>query len=220
MDRRAFEELEKKYAQHASWAIWDSNDLEDTNVIRQNLADLKTSVVMVALNISRALSGQWRNFHSRDHARKLMYAFNQSPYRGAYMTDLIKAYVEPRSARLQTQLSDGHVGLSPHLETFHKEMNDLGANTHTLFILFGGQVTELFNTHLAETYPNRISCPYYSMYGKGYTDAQWVEKVWSILKSNSSATATACDAPQFFVSTRMSADLAKLPNQSSRSRRR
>src|SRR5450432_3418581 len=77
-----FEGLETKYAQHASWAIWNRKDPEDTTVIRENLADLKTSVVMVALNISRALSGQWQNFHSRDHARKLMYAFNQSPYRG------------------------------------------------------------------------------------------------------------------------------------------
>jgi hypothetical protein len=149
---------------------------------------------MVALNISRALSGQWRNFHSRDHARKLMYAFNQSPYRGAYMTDLIRGHVEPRSARLRTKLSDGEIDVIPHVETFHKEMDDLCANTHTLFILFGRQVTELFNTHLAETYPNRISCPHYSMYGKGYTDAQWVEKVWSILKSNSRATTTACAA--------------------------
>ena len=35
-----------------SWAIWNGNDLTDTTVIRENLADLKTSVVMVALNIS------------------------------------------------------------------------------------------------------------------------------------------------------------------------
>jgi hypothetical protein len=61
-----FESLEKKYAEHASWAIWNHKAPEDTTVIRENLADLKTSVVMVALNISRALSGQWQNFHSRD----------------------------------------------------------------------------------------------------------------------------------------------------------
>ena len=212
MHPNLFESLERKYAQHASWAIWNSKDPEDTTVIRENLEDLKTSVVMVALNISRALSGQWQNFHSRDHARKLMYAFNQSPYRGAYMTDLIKGYVEPRSAQLRKQLSDGRLRLSSHLETFGNEMNDLGANNRTLFILFGGEVTKLFNTYLAGKYPNHVGCPHYSMYGKGYTDAEWVEKAWSILEHRR-ATATACDAGKFLVTTRMRADLAKLPTK-------
>jgi hypothetical protein len=207
MDRTVFEQLENKYAQHASWAVWNSRDLEDTSVIRENLRDLKTSVVMVALNISRELPSAWRNFHSRDHARKLMYAFNQSPYRGAYMTDLIKAYVEPNSARLRQQLLTGHVDLPAHVATFREEMKDLGANTHTLFILFGREVTARFNRDLAETYPNRISCPHYSMYGRGYTDVQWVEKVWSLLESNSRAMATGCDAPKFFVSDEMRASL-------------
>src|SRR5438105_4020841 len=150
MDRTVFEQLENKYAQHASWAVWNSRDLEDTSVIRENLRDLKTSVVMVALNISRELPSAWRNFHSRDHARKLMYAFNQSPYRGAYMTDIIKAYVEPSSARLQKQLVSGQLHVLSHVETFYDEMKDLGANNHTLFILFGGDVTKLFNEYVAE----------------------------------------------------------------------
>ncbi len=209
MDQSLFEQLEMKYAQHGSWAVWNSGDPEDTTVIRENLADLKTSVVMVALNISRALSRQWQNFHSRDHARKLMYAFNQSPYRGAYMTDLIKGYVEPSSARLQKELLSGELHILSHVETFYDEMKNLGTNNHTLFILFGGQVTKLFNTHLAETYPNRISCPHYSMYGRGYTDARWVEKVWSLLESNSQEMATVCNVPKFFVSDEMRASLAR-----------
>ena len=139
MDRSAFTQLETKYAQHASWAIWNSRDLDDTTVIRENLPDLKTSVVMVALNISRELPGPWRNFHSRDHARKLMYAFNQSPYRGAYMTDIIKDYVEPNSARLRKQLLSGQLDAASALQIFREEMKDLGANDHTLFILFGGR---------------------------------------------------------------------------------
>lgn len=215
-----FESLEKKYAQHASWAIWNHKAPEDTTVIRENLADLKTSVVMVALNISRALSGQWQNFHSRDHARKLMYAFNQSPYRGAYMTDLIKAYVEPNSARLRQQLLRGHVDLPAHVATFREEMKDLGANIHTLFILFGREVIARFNRYLAETYPNRISCPHYSMYGRGYADVQWIEKIWSLLESNSRAMATGCDAPKFLVGDEMTASLARLPNRGPQSRSR
>ncbi len=104
MDRSHFNQLETKYGQHASWTIWRPDDLEDTAVIRENLGDLKTSVVMVALNISGAISSPWQNFHSRDHARKLMYAFNQSPYRGSYITDLIKDHVESSSERLRSHL--------------------------------------------------------------------------------------------------------------------
>ncbi len=213
MHPNLFEQLENKYAQHASWAVWNNRDLEDTSVIRENLRDLKTSVVMVALNISRALPSAWRNFHSRDHARKLMYPFNHSPYRGAYMTDIIKAYVEPSSARLQKQLLTGQLHVLSHVETFYDEMKDLGATNRTLFILFGREATKLFNMYLAAKYPNHVSCPHYSMYGKGYTDAEWVEKAWSILESHSNATATDCDAGKFLVTTRMRADLAKLPTK-------
>jgi hypothetical protein len=212
VDRTVFEQLESKCAQHASWAIWNDSDFKDTTVIQRNLKDLKTSVVMVALNISAPLSKEWGNFHGSDHARKLAYAFNQSPCRGAYMTDLIKGYVEPNSARLRQQLLRGHVNLPSHVASFREEMKDLGANIHTLFVLFGGEVTARFNTHLAETYPNRISCPHYSAWG--YTDAHWVKKVWSILESNSFAMPAMCDAQQFFVSAEMRANLANLRNKS------
>jgi len=218
MDRSHFNQLETKYGQHASWTIWRPDDLEDTAVIRENLGDLKTSVVMVALNISGAISSPWQNFHSRDHARKLMYAFNQSPYRGSYITDLIKDHVESSSERLRQQLLTGQLGLTSHLETFYEEMKDLGANDHTLFILFGGRVTKMLSTYVARTYPNQISCPHYSMYGKGYTDAEWVEKVWSILESRSRTMAPNCDAPQFFASAKMSAALVNLRTRSSASR--
>ena len=208
MDRTVFEQLENKYSQHASWAVWNGRDLGDTTVIRDNLRDLKTSVVMVALNISRELPGPWGNFHSRkrDNARKLMYAFNQSPYRGAYMTDIIKDHVEPHAAKLR------NVNWFSHVSTFREEIKDLGANIGTLFVLFGDKVTANFDTHLAKTYPNRISCRHYSSWG---TDADWVEKVWSLLESNSRAMATGCDAPKFFVSDEMRASLARLRNQGS-----
>jgi len=219
MDRIAFKHLETKYSQHASWAVWNSHDLEDTTVIRENPSDLKTSVVMVALNISKHLPSPWRNFHSRDHARKLMYAFNQSPYRGAYMTDIIKEYVEPNSLQLQKQLSRGRLEVLPHVEMFREEMKDLGAKPEALFILFGGNVTRVFNKYLSEKFPNRISCTHYSMFGRGFTDAEWVEKVWSILESKSQVATTASEAPAFVVSNKMRAELTRLLSKGLCSRR-
>ena len=79
-----------------------------------------------------------------------MYAFNESPFRGVYMTDLIKSYIEPNSARIREQLRRGHVNLPSHVTSFREEMQDLGANIHTLFVLFGLNVTALFNTHLGD----------------------------------------------------------------------
>src|SRR5262245_34094775 len=102
MDRAVFLNLEGKYHSHASWAIWNPDDLPDTSIIREGLESLKSSVVMVALNLSKFFPIQWKNFHSgRDHARKLMYAFNRSPYRGAYMTDLIKGEVASSARALK-----------------------------------------------------------------------------------------------------------------------
>jgi hypothetical protein len=208
MDNATFETIERKYAAYASWAVWNPADLLDSSVIRENLGDLKTSVVMVALNISRALPADWRNFHSRDHARKLMLAFNASPYRGAYMTDLIKNESDPDSGRLSQRIQDGAIDVQHHLATFREEMRDIGATDRTLFVLFGQPVTRLFRKHLALIYPNNVSCVHYSMYGTGFSDAEWVAKTWRTLEEHSHATADRFDTLPFFVDASMSANLA------------
>jgi hypothetical protein len=84
MDQSLFDKLAEEYGIYSSWAIWNPANPEDTGIIAEHLPCLKTSVVMVGLNISRPIPIRWQNFHGRDHARKLMFAFNESPYRGAY----------------------------------------------------------------------------------------------------------------------------------------
>lgn len=88
----------------ASWAIWDSNNsvdaykskytLERLDWVRKNLQfiDLNPNIIIIGLNIASPCSN-WSNFHSfkgQQYDRKLRYLFDNSSYRGAYMTDIYK----------------------------------------------------------------------------------------------------------------------------------
>jgi hypothetical protein len=178
---RVFHKLKAKYGKHSSWAIWNHDKPEDTEVIKPNLNCLNISVVLVALNISKRIPTNWQNFHGRDHARKLMYAFNKSPYRGAYMTDLIKE-VEVDSGMLWARIKNRPDYVDEQIAKFRHEMDDVGVQKHALFILFGKQAAKIFENRLADVYPNHVRCPHYSRRG---TDAQWVDEVWTILEKHS-----------------------------------
>src|SRR3989304_6214796 len=101
-----YEKIKTKYGNVASWAVWEepgtkpkSNmgnmdifELEKNNNILQTLT---TNVVMVGLNISREVKFDkpFMNFHdSRPSANdfKIRYAFKDTQFYGAYMTDIIK----------------------------------------------------------------------------------------------------------------------------------
>ena len=182
IDQEKFDLISLNFGQHASWAIWDKKPA-DTQVIGKDLTCLNTSVVLVALNISRPIRIQWQNFHGSDHARKLMYAFNESPYRGAYMTDLIKGEVDAKSQNLRARISKGEVDVAQHVKNFQKEMNDVGVKEDAVFIVFGQYAGQIFNSHFAGTYTNCVICPHYSKRG---TDADWVDEIWTILEGHSS----------------------------------
>ncbi len=66
-----------------------------------------------------------------------MFAFNASPYRGAYMTDLIKGEVEADAGKLQARIRNETVDVAKHVNTFRAEMHDVGVQEHALFVLFG-----------------------------------------------------------------------------------
>src|SRR6476659_7101131 len=180
-----FDELAAKYGMYSSWAVWNHTNPADPQIIAHHLTCLKTSVVLVALNISRPIPTHWQNFHGRDNARKLMFAFHESPYRGANMTDVIKGEVEAKAGNLLARIRTGTVAVAKHVDTFRAEMHDVGVREHALFILFGKDAADLFRSHLAGIYPNHVKCPHYSMYGKGWTDAEWVDKAGRSWKGTS-----------------------------------
>ena len=203
-------DLAKKYGMYSSWAIWNPANPANAGIIAEHHGWLNASVVMVALNVSRWIPNTWQNFHSTDHARKLMFAFNDSPYRGAYMTDIIKGEVEAKAGRLLERIGAGSIDVRKHIDAFRAEMFDVGADEHSLFILFGNDVAQFFKTHLALIYPNHVSCAHYSNYGKGFSDAEWVEKTWTTLEKHYEATRAPFNTSAFVRTPVMSDQLQKL----------
>ena len=207
-DQSKFDELAAKYGWCSSWAVWDPAYPEDAAIIANHVAELKTSVVLVALNISREIRNDWQNFHGHlgEHARKLMYAFNESPYRGAYMTDLIKGEVEPNADRLMAKVRSGKIDLCKHVNAFNAEMSHVGVHKHSLFILFGDKVEKLFRlADLHTVYLNHVRCTHYSY--TGYTDPEWVEETWSKLQAHFRATEARSNTLPFFRNEAMVARL-------------
>lgn len=169
------DDLAEKYGMYSSWAAWNPASPADARIIAEHQGCLKTSVVMIGLNVSRPIPNTWQNFHGRDHARKLMFAFNDSPYRGAYMTDILKGEVETKAGRLRKRIRNGSIDVKKHIDAFRAEMVDVGVREHSLFILFGRDVAQFFTRYLAGIYPNHVRCAHYSSW---CSDAEWVEKSW------------------------------------------
>jgi len=126
------DKLAKKYGMYSSWAVWNPANPADARIIAANQNCLNASVVMIGLNVSRPIQTPWQNFHGADHARKLMFAFNDSPYRGAYMTDIIKGEVESRAVRLLARLRNERIDLRTHIDAFRTEILDVGAREDSL----------------------------------------------------------------------------------------
>src|SRR5208283_2194593 len=91
------------------------------------------------------VSEPFTNFHDhnpRANDFKIRYAFKDSTYYGAYMTDIIKFLEEVDSKRVMKYLKEHPETIQHNLRTFREEMHDLkvaspiiltfGKNTHKL----------------------------------------------------------------------------------------
>jgi len=101
--------IAKKYGNFASWAIWtEAGDKPKSNIgdmrifnLEYNqglLEQLNPNVIMVGPNFSRNINKEiFVDFHdkrpqSQDY--KIRYAFKNTNFYGAYMTDIIKDFEE------------------------------------------------------------------------------------------------------------------------------
>jgi len=173
------------YGKFASWAVWDKSNPKVLSFIERSITKLHTNVVIVGLNISQELSSNWLNYHTEGHDRKLRYAFNESPYFGAYMTDIIKK-VEVRSQKIKHEIKFGIIPIHDHINDFRKEMKFVGADQDTLFILLGKDASDIFQKELDAEFPNNVSCYHCSYYR--LTDAAWVENTWNTLRMYTSSS--------------------------------
>lgn len=178
ISKEHFESIRNKYGKVASWAIWEAcGDRPKSNMSARSVFDsrlnpslldtVQTNVVMVGLNFSREVEciNDFANFHDESpHANdfKIRYAFADTPYYGAYMTDALKNLVILNAQNVREYLKQNPKATQPHMEFLEEELTDL--RTANLMILaFGRDAFAILSKNLKrELYGNMIQVTHYS----------------------------------------------------------
>ena len=167
MDKKKFNKIKKEYGDCASWAIWKEvgetpkSNMEDLNILdpRQNpnlLSELRPNVVFVGLNTSKDISGlePFSNFHPTNpfaNDYKTRYALKDTELWGGYMTDIIKKHEELHSLSVVKHLRKYPEVVDENIETFRKELKDLGTKNPTI-IAFGNAAYSILTRYLKDEY--------------------------------------------------------------------
>ena len=167
IDKKTFNKIKKTYGDCASWAIWKEvgetpkSNMEDLNILdpQQNpnlLSELKPNVVFVGLNTSKDISGldPFSNFHPTNpfaNDYKTRYALKGTELWGGYMTDIIKKHEELHSLSVIKHLRKYPEVVDENIETFRKELKDLGTKNPTI-IAFGNAAYSILTRHLKDEY--------------------------------------------------------------------
>jgi hypothetical protein len=187
-------EIAHKHGYYASWAIWaDEGDKPKSNMGDTKIFDLdynpeilkqiNPEVVMVGLNFSRPVEKErFINFHdSRPQAQdfKIRYAFRQTKYWGAYMTDIIKDFEQKVSGKVASFLIKNKDLENQNVALFQQELLDL-KSANPLIIAFGNHAFEILNKYFKNKY-QIIKVPHYSIYISKEKYKTEVEKVLRII---------------------------------------
>lgn len=179
IDRNTFDLITANHGSHASWAVWgDEGDKPKSNMGKLDVLDpdkntsllnvLQPNVIMIGLNVARPVDTEQKpyvNFHDASpHANdfKIRYAFKDTPYYGAYMTDLIKNHVEVDSGTVAKSLKGNPILIQDGIDSFRRELRDLKAVRPTI-LSFGRQVHDMLSQYLNKTeYSHLVSLTHYS----------------------------------------------------------
>ena len=178
ISKDVFEKMAAKYGDVGSWAVWeDVGDKPKSNMGHMNIFDLDKNpnllntltnqVIMVGLNFSRPLipSDPFKNFHDlnpRAQDFKIRYAFKNTEYYGAWMTDVIKYKEEVDSNKLIKEIRNDQNFIKENIQSFRNEIFDLGS-IKPLILAFGVESYKLLKTHLdSSEYSNLIQLTHYS----------------------------------------------------------
>ncbi len=163
IDSTRFELMKRRHGAYGSWAVWappsgapKSNmgnlDVLDEHANPALLETLNPGVVMVGLNISRGFPNEpFRNFHDPGASAndfKIRYAFHDTEFWGAYMTDVIKGFVEPVSGALLSHLRKNPEVVGNHMRTLRSELLDLGG-ARPFILAFGSAAHGLIAANLS-----------------------------------------------------------------------
>jgi hypothetical protein len=171
INRELFDKITQKYGSVASWAIWDefgerpksnmSNiKVLDPDINTNLLQSINNNVIMVGLNFARPVNFDipYMNFHdSNPHANdfKIRYAFNNTIFYGAYMTDVIKNYPEINSKNVEKHIKENPEIIDKSINEFVEELIFIGSNNPVVFC-FGSQTYNLLKIKLEKKYYKQL----------------------------------------------------------------
>lgn len=171
-----YQAMKEMYGTLGSWAIWaDESDRAKSNVGDLSAFDdpsiiksLRSDIVFVGLNISRDLIKlPWGNFHDSSPASqdyKIRHALNNTPWWGAYMTDIIKSHSDVDSSNVIKHLKNHPEYEIKNINDFQEELNIL--NVENLKIAaFGHGAYEILsrNSRVLGIDFKLVKLPHYAM---------------------------------------------------------
>jgi hypothetical protein len=178
ISRELFDLIKKNNGEFASWAVWEYEGKKPKSNMGPNrifnleenpslLNTLQTNVVMVGLNFSRELRNPnpFANFHDESpyaNDFKIRYAFKNTVYYGAYMTDVLKYLVIPNAQKVRDYLRLYPEESCLHVQKFENELDFIQSNK-PLIIAFGRDTFGLLKMYLNNNlYSNLIQITHYS----------------------------------------------------------
>lgn len=160
MNKKIYEKIKRKYGRWASFAVWDKSDIENLEPIHNSVSQLKNSVIILGLNASRKAKKDFGSFHYKHGGGRddfLMEAFNHSPFRGAYMTDIVKE-VNSKSKKITEKLKNKPKKYSTE---FKEELQDLKCK-NPLIIAIGKDVEKFLKESKKIKNSRIIGIPHYA----------------------------------------------------------
>jgi len=186
--KELYKEIANKYGEFASWAVWANEDIKpksnigdmsvfDLDKNPKLLETLNPNVIMVGLNFSRTLERiPFVNFHDKrpqGQDYKIRYAFRDTEFYGAYMTDIIKDFEEKISGNVLSYLKMNKEFELANLRLFEQEIKSLKC-VEPLIIAFGNITYDLLKKHFGEIYKIKKVMHYSQQISKeNYRDIVW-----------------------------------------------
>jgi hypothetical protein len=177
IDQDTFDRVRRRHGGYASWAVWadpapdkPKSNIGDMRVLDPEgnpalLQTLRTDVVMIGLNISRSFCEPLRNFHdprSMANDFKIRYAFANTAYYGAYMTDIVKHVEMVHSSSLVRYLKKDPSVVVRNVTNLLAEFDDLQCIRPTI-LAFGTAAHALVAEHVpSDRYSRLVRLTHYS----------------------------------------------------------
>lgn len=162
-----------------SWAIWNPNYVKDLDIIEKEKSKLHSRVVFVGLNKSKKV-GPWGNFHFSEFDKRLQLGIEslrteiKEILTGAYMTDLVEDEETPDTYKIMEKFKEP-LFIRRQKELLISELETIGANEDTSFILLGKNAAQYFPLFTDGRFRKLIHTVHHSYrFGKG-VKANWIE---------------------------------------------